>query len=599
MLRASRFRNVPRLVRNLTWESLRADILAGLLGAVLVLPQGVAFGALAGLPPEYGIYTAVVPCIIAALFGSSRHVMSGPTNANSLALFAMLSPLAAPGSSSYVTLALSVTVAVGLMQLVIGALRLGSLTNFISPSVLLGFTCGASSLIALFALKDFFGLAVPAGTDAFGLVSFLLRNLTSINCASVTVALTTLVVTLAVRRISSKLPFMLIGLLAGYATASLAEFSGWFGDQHVAVVGAIPAAIPPFSVPHLSIEAIRDLFGISAALTIVALSQTISVAKMVAARSGQAIDANREFIGQGLSNVAGGFFSAYVSCGSLNRSLPNLEAGARTPLASVFSAVLLVTLVSFTGSQLSQIPLAAIAAMLLLVAWSLFDVAQLKTMAHASRIELTIVCVTYLATIGTRLERAILIGVVLSIAAHMYRTSRPVLACVVPDSSAGRRLVPVDSTKDMQSECPQLKVIRMQGLLYFGAVQNVSGQLRGERCGTGKPKHLLVLARGMSFCDIAGTEMWKKELEARRASGGDLYFHDPQAQVLALWQKSGLLGELGDANLFATKQAALSDIIPRLNSTVCASCSVRLFQECSELKSLASDDCGRSRLPIP
>src|SRR5262245_29400684 len=161
--------------------TLRADVLAGLLGAVLVLPQGLAFATLAGLPPQYGLYTAVIPCAVAALFGSSWHVMSGPTNANSLALFAMLAPLALPGSADYINLALTITVLVGLLQLTVGVLRLGSLANFVSPAALLGFTSGAAALIAIHALRDLFGIGAGAGHGTGELLRYLATHIGAIH----------------------------------------------------------------------------------------------------------------------------------------------------------------------------------------------------------------------------------------------------------------------------------------------------------------------------------------------------------------------------------------------------------------------------------
>src|SRR5262245_44867850 len=160
--------------------TLRADVVAGLLGALLVLPQGIAFATLAGLPPQYGLYTAVIPCAVAALFGSSWHVMSGPTNANSLALFAMLAPLALPGSSDYIDLALTITVLVGLLQLAVGVLRLGSLANFISPAALLGFTGGAAALIAIYALRDLFGFGAQAGHGIGELLRYAATHLSQV-----------------------------------------------------------------------------------------------------------------------------------------------------------------------------------------------------------------------------------------------------------------------------------------------------------------------------------------------------------------------------------------------------------------------------------
>jgi len=563
--------------------SLRADLVAGLLGAVLVLPQGVAFATLAGLPPQYGIYAAVIPCIVAALFGSSWHVMSGPTNANSLALFAMLSPVAFAGSPAYIDLALAVTIMVGVLQLAVGTLRLGSLANFISPSVLLGFTCGAATLIGLYALKDLFGLAVPTGTSAFGVVRFLLDNAAAINWSAFTVAVVTLAVTLAVKRVWRRLPFMLLGLLAGYGTALLLNAPGWSrGARHVNVVGPIPSAIPPFHLPDIAWQAVPDLLGIAAALTIVALGQSISIAKAVALRSGQHIDANREFIGQGLSNIAGGLFSAYISCGSLNRSMPNYEAGAQTPLAGVFSALLLVVLVTASAPLLAQIPLAAIAAMLLLVAWGLFDFARLRRIASLSRAEFAIAISTFAATLAIRLEMAVLLGTILSLVAYLYRTSRPAVRSLVPDADdPERRFTPLDELRRPQPECPQLKLLRMEGAIYFGAVQYVTDRLHHARTAHPGQIHLLAMTKSMNFIDLAGAEMWESELTERRAAGGDLYFHRPRTQVLQTWEQTGFTAKLGEDHIFPTKRQALHTIIARLDPAVCRACRARIFEECA------------------
>lgn len=568
--------------RRITPLTLRADLTAGLLGAVLVLPQGVAFATLAGLPPQYGIYTAVIPCIVAALFGSSWHVMSGPTNANSLALFAMLSPVAFAGSPAYIALALAVTMLVGLLQLAVGALRLGSLANFISPSVLLGFTCGAATLIGLYALKDLFGLAVPTGTSAFGVVRFLFDNLDTIHGNAVLVGGVTLAATVAIKRISRRLPFMLLGLLAGYGVAMLLNHSGWGGAQPVNVVGPIPSAIPPFHLPDINWRTVPDLLGIAAALTIVALGQSISIAKAVALRSGQHVDANREFIGQGLSNIAGGLFSGYISCGSLNRSMPNFEAGAQTPLASVFSALLLVVLVMVSAPLLAQIPLAAIAAMLLLVAWGLFDFQRLRRIARLSRTEFAIALGTFVATLVIRLEMAVLLGTILSLVAYLYRTSRPAVRSLVPDADdPGRRFTPLDELRRPQPECPQLKLLRMEGAIYFGAVQYVTDRLHWLRTVDADQKHLLAMTKSMNFIDLAGAEMWEAELTERRAAGGDLYFHRPRTQVLDTWEQTGFTDKLGRDHIFPTKRQALHTIIATLSPEICAQCQARIFEECA------------------
>ncbi|WP_239666295.1 SulP family inorganic anion transporter, partial [Achromobacter xylosoxidans] len=200
--------------------TLRADLAAGLLGALLVLPQGVAFATLAGLPPQYGLYSAIVPCIVAALFGSSRHVMSGPTNANSLALFAVLTPLAVAGSPGYIELALAVTVLVGLMQWLVGALRLGSLAHFISPSALFGFTSGAALLIAVHALKDALGLPAPASHGAGALLIGLAASADQAQAGAVLVTAVTIAAALLLKRLDKRKPYMLAGLAAGALAAA-------------------------------------------------------------------------------------------------------------------------------------------------------------------------------------------------------------------------------------------------------------------------------------------------------------------------------------------------------------------------------------------
>ncbi|MEP6963844.1 MAG: SulP family inorganic anion transporter [Polaromonas sp.] len=604
-------------VRVVSPATLRADALAGLLGAVLVLPQGIAFATLAGLPPEYGLYTAMVPCIIAALFGSSWHVMSGPTNANSLALFAMLSPLAIAFSPQYIQLALAVTVMVGVLQWLIGALRLGVLANFISPAVLFGFTSGAALLIAVHALPDFFGLAAASGHGAAAVLMHVLAQLPQAQPAALAVAGVTLAVALVVRRFRRNWPYMLIGLVV--ATA-LAWLWGRWVEGGVAppaalrTIGRIATPWPHFELPRIGWAQASELIGLAFALTIVALGQAIAIARAVALKSGQRIDANREFRGQGLSNIVGGFFSCYVSCGSMNRSVPNLEAGARTPLASVFSALLLLALVAFSAALLAHIPMAALAALLVLVALTLFDLARWRELYALSRSDFAVALATLVATVAIRLEMAILLGMLLSLMLFLYRTSRPAMRSMGFDSrgpdrqfvviddawhpveEAGRRAGRASEARPAPSggsaahevasvgaflpECPQLKLLRMEGEVYFGATQHVADILHGLRSQPQPQKHLLVMAKSMNFIDLAGAELWEAELKARRAMGGNLYFHRPRPEVIRMWRKTGFTDVLGPEHQFSDKFTAISTIFGKLDPEICRHCNARIFREC-------------------
>lgn len=586
-------------VKRVSRDTLKADALAGLLGAVLVLPQGIAFATLAGLPPEYGLYTAVVPCIIAALFGSSWHVMSGPTNANSLALFAMLSPLAFAFSPAYIQLALVVTIMVGIMQWLIGTLRLGSLANFISPAALFGFTSGAALLIAVYALPDLMGLAPAAEHGAAGVLKHVVSQAMHAQPAALLVAAVTAIVAFGVRRWRPNWPYMLMGLAVATAGTML-----WLHltpnpvspVQALRTVGTLTTPWPKFELPRISWAAVPDLLGLAFALTIVALGQAISIAKAVAARSGQRIDANREFRGQGLSNIVGGFFSCYVSCGSMNRSMPNLQAGARTPLAAVFSALLLLALVAVSASLLARIPMAALAALLMLVAISLLDIPRWKQLFSLSRTEFAVALATMVATVTIRLEMAILLGTLLSLMSFLYRTSKPAMRTMGFDGwGAERQFVVIDDVPhpppgaspqpELKAlpECPQLKLLRMEGEVYFGATQHVADTLHALRNAPHVQKHLLVMGKSMNFIDLSGAELWEAELNARRAIGGDLYFHRPRPEVIAMWQTTGFTRLLGPEHQFPDKRTAIATIFPKLDPQICRACTARIFWECKSV----------------
>jgi sulfate permease, SulP family len=581
-------------------RTLRIDALAGLLGAVLVLPQAIAFAALAGLPPSYGLATAVLPCIVAALFGSSRHVMSGPTNANSLAIAAMVAPLAAVGSPPYIHLVLVVTVLVGLMQLAIGALKLGTLAHFISPAALRGFTGGAALLIAVHALKDLLGVALPAGLSAVDVLRLLMERASQINPAALAVGLSTVAAVLLLKRLWPRAPHMLVGIVVGASVAMLLARLG-HGWHAVDVVGHVPEAWPRWQPPAVDWRRLPELAGLAIALTIVSLGQSFSIAKVLATRAGQHVDANREFVGQGLSNMVGGFFSCYLSCGSLNRSIPNLEIGARTPLAAVCSGLWLLALVGVSATLLAAIPLAAVSGLLLVVAWSLLDVPDWKRLLQLSRLEFGIALATLLATLAIRLELAILLGTLLSLAAYLWRTARPAMRTMGFDTpatpgrsegadrsaparrvpnDAGRPFVIADDNPNALPECPQLKLLRMEGSVYFGATQHVGERLHAMRAEPQPQKHLLVMAKSMNFIDLAGDELWRDELRARRRSGGDLYFHRPRPPVMELWEKSGFLDEMGRDHVFPDKYIAIATIVPKLDPGICARCTVKLFDEC-------------------
>ena len=363
--------------RNMTRESMHADALAGLTGAAIVLPQGVAFAAIAGMPPEYGLYTSMVPAVIAALFGSSWHLVSGPTTAASVIMFASLSGMAAPGSEEYVALAITLAFMVGVLQLVMGVVRLGALVNFISHSVVVGFTAGAACLIAAKQAKEFLGIDIPDGMHLFNKLEFLWVNWEQLHPLVMLVAIITLLTgILAQRRLGGM--SMIAALLVGSVSAVL--FNLTFGEEKsgIAMVGALPQQLPPLSMPQFTLETFRQLSPLALAMTLFALTEAVSIARSISLKSGQPINGNQEFIGQGLSNILGSFFSSYVATGSFNRSGANYDAGARTPFAAALAGVLLIVLVLLVAPLTSYLPKAAVAGLLFLVAWRLINFSQIR-----------------------------------------------------------------------------------------------------------------------------------------------------------------------------------------------------------------------------
>ena len=403
----------------------------------MVLPQGVAFATLAGMPPEYGLYGAMLPAIVGALWGSSWHLVSGPTNATSLMVFATVGALAVPFTPTYVALVLTLNLMVGLMKLGLGLARLGSLVNFISTAVVIGFTAGAGLLIIGAQLRNFFGISVPQEpTFLLGLRDFV-THLHETDPAVLAVGAFTLLAAIAGKRWWPRVPYMLTGIVLG---ALFAWVLGLLNIAHVQTIGALPSAVPPLSLPDLSLQTWQTLAPIALALMVIGLSEAISSARAVALKSGQRIDGNQEFIGQGLANIVGAFTSSYPTSGSFNRTGANYEAGARTPLACVFSAILLLVILLLVRPLAGYLPVASMAAVLFIVAWGLIDIAAMRRVWRTSRADALTLAVTFIATLTIRLEVAILVGVLVSLLIYLNWATHPQVLRVVPDP---RRATPL------------------------------------------------------------------------------------------------------------------------------------------------------------
>ncbi|MEN6587102.1 MAG: SulP family inorganic anion transporter [Sulfuricella sp.] len=558
----------------------RADMIAGLTGAIIVLPQGVAFATIAGLPPEYGLYAAMVPAIIAALFGSSWHLVSGPTTAISIVVFSTVSPLAEPGSAQFISLVLTLTFLTGVFQLIMGLARMGVLVNFISHTVVIGFTAGAAVLIAASQIKNFFGINIPRGSHFYEIIHQLVLQIGEINLYVTSVALVTLLSGILVKKFWPWIPYMIAAMLIGSLFAL--GLNGHFGNDitHIRTVGALPAHLPPFSLPDLSLETIKKMAPSALAVTMLALTEAVSIARAVAVRSEQRIDGNQEFIGQGLSNIFGSLFSGYASSGSFNRSGLNYAAGARTPLAAVFSALFLAATLLLVAPLAAYLPIPAMAAILFLVAWGLIDFHHIHSIFHTSRAETAVLVTTLLSTLFVELEFAIYVGVMLSLMLYLARTSQPAIVPVVPSGEEGAY-----HFEDLKgrTECPQFRMVRINGSIFFGAVDHVQRNLQQIDEINPQQKTVLVVGSGVNFVDVAGAEMLAQEAKRRRKMGGGLYFYRLKEPVYNFLKQGHYLKDIGESSFFPAKSNVIPVVYETLDPEICRTCTARIFPECQEI----------------
>lgn len=567
----------PRVDR----ASLRADLIAGLVGAIVVLPQGVAFATLAGMPPEYGLYCAMVPTIVAALWGSSWHAVSGPTNAVSLVVFATVSMIAEPGSAHYVHLVLTLSFMSGLMMLTLGLLRLGTLVNFISHTVVVGFTAGAAMLIFDAQLSNFFGVYIPRNISFLRSIEAFVAQIPYIRPYVLLVAIATLATGMLARRYLKQVPYMIAAMLVGSVLAFAlnqtlgAEYTG------IRTLGALPGALPPLSHPDFDLENLRKLLAIAVAVTVLGLTEAVSIGRAIALKSGQRLDGNQEFIGQGLSNIVASFFSGYPATASFNRSGLNYEAGACTPLAAVSSSLFLIVILIGVAPLMAYLPTASMGAILFLVAWGLIDFHSIRVIARASRPETAVLALTFAATLLLELEFAILVGVALSLLVYLNRTSRPSMRSLVPNPRHPTRKMA--EPEPGMAECPQLKILRVEGSIYFGAVSHVGAHFDTLRELYPQQKHLLLLSKSINFVDVAGAELLAHEAERRRAMGGRLYFYSLRQPVADMLEHSGFSSRIGQDNIFDRRTEAISGAFAHLDRSICARCRVRIFKECASV----------------
>ncbi len=567
----------------LTWlplakKSWKDDLVAGLTGTIIVIPQAVAFAIIAGLPPVYGFYTAMITPIIAALFGSSYHLISGPTTAISIVVFATVSELADVTNDleSYIALTLVLTFMAGVIQLAMGLARMGKLVNFVSHSVIIGFTAGAGVLIGFKQLKHVFGLEMPRGSSFYDILKTIVLNIDQTNWYVFIVAISTLIIAILIKKFVKPLSkfYMLIAMVLGSVLAILlgGEANG------IENVGKIPSNLPPFRIPDISLINVRKLSGGALTLALLGLIEAVAIARSIALASNQRIDASQEFKGQGLSNLIASFFSSYMGSGSFTRSGVNYQAGAKTPLSAIFAAVFLMIVLLLFSNYASFLPKSAMGGIILLVGYNLIDFHHIRQVIKSSGRELIVLSTTLFGALFFELETALFSGIGLSLFFYLEKTAKPNIAILGINKL--HRFINI--IRDSESkECPQLKIIRIDGSIYFGALEVVS-EFFNTLYEEGDVKHVLVIARGINFIDLAGASWLAYEAKKWQKRGGGIYFSGLKIVSQKILTKGGFREQIGEENFYTDKPHAISALYKKLDKDICANCKVRIFNECDQ-----------------
>jgi len=567
-----------RILPFLTWlplakKSWKHDLIAGITGTIIVIPQAVAFAMIAGMPPVYGFYTAMLTPVIAAIFGSSYHLVSGPTTTSSIVLYAIVSKFVTPGSDleAFVSLAILLSFMAGVIKLFMGIVRLGKLVNFVSNSVIIGFSAGAGILIAFKQLKHIFGIQVPQGSSFYKIIVYIAEHIHQTNWYAFSVAIATLAIALLIRKIKkiSKL-YMLVAMILGSFIAI------WLGGmQHgIETVGKIPSHLPPFNPPDFSWERIKMLSNGAVILAILGLVEAVAISRSIALNTHQKLNTNQEFVAQGISNVVSSFFSCYTSSASFTRSSINYQAGAKTPMSAIISAVGLMIVVLLFADYASFLPKPAMGGIILLVGYNLIDFNHIKTIFKASKREVIVFAVTLIGTLFLELEEALVAGIFAALFFYLEKTSKPNIAEL--GLSKERKLVNLQRDHEAKS-CSGIKIIRIDGSIYFGAIETVSNFFI-KLYEKNEVKNLLIIASGINFIDLAGAEWLTSEVMKWRERGGDVYFVGMKRISQEVLNKGGFIEKIGADHFFPDKKKAISEIHNKLPE----SCETPVFKECTK-----------------
>jgi SulP family sulfate permease len=557
-------------------QNLRPDLVAGFTVAVIMLPQAIAYALVAELPPQMGLYAAIVAAIVSVLWGSSSHLHTGPTNTVSLLVLSTLSTVAIPGTVEYIAAAGLLAIMVGIARLGLGLARLGVFVHFVSDSVVVGFTAGAGILIASNQFRHWLRLAAGNGDDFFSILTSLIQQLPDAHLFSLLLGASVMLIIILTRRYKPTWP----GAALGMILASLLVYLFKLDQQGVIVLGEMPRTLPPFvDIRQFNLRLIAPLSTGALAISMIGLVEAMSIARAIAARSGEHLDTNQEFVGQGLGAIAAGLFSGYTPTGSFVRSAVNYEAGGKSPLAVVFAGLFALLGMLLFAPMAVYLPRTALAGAIIVAAYSLIDRREIKRIWQTSRGDSAIMVATFLATLFLPLEFAVLAGVLASFGRYIARTSTPPVHSVLPDEQFAHFV-----HSPAKPVCPQLGVLTIEGSLYFGACHHVEEEIRANLESHPEQKLLLLRMHRVNLCDISGLHMLETVVRLYRQRGGDVFMVGVRHDVWEKLTASGFTRFLG-VDHFPSQERAIEHIFYQvMDPGVCIyQCQVKIWKECQSL----------------
>lgn len=551
--------------------ALRKDLLSGIIVGVIAIPLGMAFAIASGVKPEYGIYTTIVAGILISLLGGSKFQIGGPTGAFIPILFGIAM------TYGYENLLIAGMMA-GLMLVAMGLLRLGVLIKFIPRPVTIGFTSGIAVIIFTGQIANFLGLQGVERHERFiDNMAEIVAKLGTINGYSILTAVICLAVILLAKRYAPKVPGSLLGLIVASAAAAL-FFSGKVTTIGSAY-GAIPNTLPSFRVPDINWETIRTLAKPAFLIAMLGAIESLLSAVVADGMAGTKHDSNRELIGQGIANIAAPLFGGIPATGAIARTATNIKSGAVSPLSGIIHGVVVFLILLLFAPFASHIPLAAMAPILMVVAWNM---SERKPFAHvlATRSGDSIVlAVTFLLTVFADLTVAVEVGLALAVVLFVKRMGEAHLVSkVLPDPHSVK--VGAHMVKEGH-DCPQISIFDMEGPLFFGAAYRFGDSLPAS--GNGPAKAVLLRMGKVPFIDTTGEANLAERVKEIQASGGKLLISGIQPQPLELLKRTGLYGKIGEAQLYEHTGEAIAEALRLVDAGRCSGCSHFAFRECSAL----------------